>query len=160
MHSFDKRMAKMLVEMDILVGLLSEVEILCHERLFLRRLDYLNIPFRCSRCREVGHLQRECPVLCQGATSPCTHPSPLLRQSSPPPLGVVTNCSPSLARASPTKGNYTNACSFFDDVLEQELLLDSVVSSGSLPSSAGASVPLGSLPSLVSDPSLGSKGVL
>ena len=35
MHSFDKRMEKNLVEMDISVGLLAEVEILCHERLFV-----------------------------------------------------------------------------------------------------------------------------
>ena len=60
MHAYDKRMAKILVEMDISVGLPAEVEILCQERLFLQRLDYLNIPFHCSRCREVDHLRREC----------------------------------------------------------------------------------------------------
>ena len=63
MKSYDKRMAKMLVEMDISVGLSADVEILCHEFLFSQCLDYLNIPFRCSCCREVGHLHRECPIL-------------------------------------------------------------------------------------------------
>ena len=58
MHSFDKRMEKILVEMDISVGLPVEVEIPCHEHLFVQRLDYLNIPFRCSRFREFGHLRK------------------------------------------------------------------------------------------------------
>ena len=34
MNSYDKRMAKILVEMEISVGLSVDVEILCHERLF------------------------------------------------------------------------------------------------------------------------------
>ena len=38
-HTFEKRMAKILVEMEIYVGLLTNVEILCHERLFSQRLD-------------------------------------------------------------------------------------------------------------------------
>ena len=48
MNTYDKRMAQILVELDITKGLPAEVEILCHERLFTQRLDYLGIPFRCS----------------------------------------------------------------------------------------------------------------
>jgi len=25
-----------------------------------QRLDYLGVPFRCSRCRQAGHLKNEC----------------------------------------------------------------------------------------------------
>ena len=35
MNSFDKRMAKILVEVDITKGLPAEIEILCRERLFI-----------------------------------------------------------------------------------------------------------------------------
>ena len=90
MNSYDKRMAKILVEMDISVGLLADVEILCHEHLFSHHLDYLNIPFRCSCCRDVGHLHRECLVLRQGATSLSSQHSPLMRRSPPSILDVPT----------------------------------------------------------------------
>ena len=60
--SFDKRMARVLVEMDISLGLPTDVEILCKDRLLVQKLDYLHVPFRCSRCRETGHLQRTCPL--------------------------------------------------------------------------------------------------
>ena len=43
--SFDKRVAQVLVEMDISLSLLAEVEILCKERLLVQKLDYLHIPF-------------------------------------------------------------------------------------------------------------------
>ena len=58
---YDKRVAKILVEFDISMGLLVEVEILCGERLLIQRLDYLHVPFRCSCCRAVGHLWKVCP---------------------------------------------------------------------------------------------------
>ena len=47
MNTYDKRMAKILVEMDISKGMPADVEILCLERLFSQRLVYLSIPFRC-----------------------------------------------------------------------------------------------------------------
>ena len=50
MNSYDKKMARILVELDISKGLLAKIEILCRERLFSQRLDYQGIPFRCSCC--------------------------------------------------------------------------------------------------------------
>ena len=58
---YDKRVAKILVEMDISRRLPAEVEILCNKRLLIQRLDYLHMPFRCSCCRSVGHLRNSCP---------------------------------------------------------------------------------------------------
>ena len=52
MNSYDKRMAKILVELDISKGLPADVEILCLDRMFSQRLDYLSIPFKCSQCQE------------------------------------------------------------------------------------------------------------
>ena len=59
--AYDKRVARVLVEMDISRGLPTEVEILCNERLLIQRLDYLHVPFRCSCCRTVGHLRNSFP---------------------------------------------------------------------------------------------------
>ena len=50
--TFDKRVARVLVELDVSHGLPAEVEILCKDRLLVQRLDYLHVPFRCSICRE------------------------------------------------------------------------------------------------------------
>lgn len=58
---YDKRMARILVELDISRGLPAEVELLCEERLLIQRLDYLYVPFRCSICRSIGHLRHSCP---------------------------------------------------------------------------------------------------
>ena len=69
MNSYDKRMAKISVELDISKRLPVEIEILCRERLFIQRLDYQGIPFRCSCCRETGHLRRVCPYFCNGSAS-------------------------------------------------------------------------------------------
>ena len=54
---FDKRVAKVLVEMDVSSGLPADVEVLCGERLFIQKLDYLRVPFRCSLCHETRHLR-------------------------------------------------------------------------------------------------------
>ena len=45
MQTYDKRLAKILVEMDLSRGLPAEVEILCNECLLVQRLDYLHVPF-------------------------------------------------------------------------------------------------------------------
>ena len=66
MQTFDKMKAKILVELDITKGLPAKVDILCHERLFIQRLDFQGIPFRCSICRETGHLRRDYPSFRRG----------------------------------------------------------------------------------------------
>ena len=58
---YDKRVAKILVELDISRGLPAKVEVLCNEHLLIQKLDYLHVPFRCSSCRSVGHLRNSCP---------------------------------------------------------------------------------------------------
>jgi hypothetical protein len=61
LRSPDKRMAKVLVEVDVHVGLLEVLEIEWRGLLFVQRLDYLGLPFRCTVCRRTGHLRKECP---------------------------------------------------------------------------------------------------
>jgi hypothetical protein len=60
LRSTDKRMVKILVEVDIHAGLSEVLEIEWRGLLFTQRLDYLGIPFRCTRCRRTGHLRRDC----------------------------------------------------------------------------------------------------
>ena len=115
MLTFDKRMGKILVEMDISEGLPTKVEILCQEHLFSQQLDYLNIPFRCSRCREVGHLRRQCLHILQGVASPSFHISSLVRRPSYSCLRTSSH-SPHTTKSTPaSKGIYSNACSLFKD---------------------------------------------
>ena len=54
--AFDKMIARVLVELDVSLGLPAEVEILCGECLFIQKLDYLRVPFRCSIYHETGRL--------------------------------------------------------------------------------------------------------
>jgi hypothetical protein len=61
--SSDKRMAKVLVEVYIHAGLLETLEIEWRGHLFVQRLDYLGLPFRCSLCRQTGHLRKDCTCI-------------------------------------------------------------------------------------------------
>ena len=63
---FDKRMAKVLVEMDVSKGLLPDINIVCSISIFTQRLDYLNMPFRCSYYHETGDLRNKCSSLIHG----------------------------------------------------------------------------------------------
>ena len=91
--------------MDITHGLLVEVEILCKERLLVQRLDYLHVPFRCSRCHDTGHLQRTCPLLLNSLSCSSKDGTP------------VSHCpSSTFAPAHPKMGNYSQALSLFEDV--------------------------------------------
>ena len=74
LHSYDKRMAKILVEMDLTTGFPVEIDIICLERIIQQRLDYLNVPFRCSKCRAIGHLRRTCLEIRKGTVSHVTPP--------------------------------------------------------------------------------------
>jgi hypothetical protein len=55
-----RKVGRILVEMDIHLGLPEVIEIEWRGRRILQRLDYLGIPFRCSFCRSTSHLQRDC----------------------------------------------------------------------------------------------------
>jgi hypothetical protein len=46
----DRRLGKVLVEVDIHSGLLESLEIVWRGHTVTQRLDYLGIPFRCSTC--------------------------------------------------------------------------------------------------------------
>jgi len=56
----DRRMAKVLVEIDIHAGLPEFLEIEWRGHLIAQCLDYLGIPFRCSYCRSTRHLRSDC----------------------------------------------------------------------------------------------------
>ena len=64
--SFDKRTARVLVELDVSRGLLPEIEINCNSVVITQKLDYLKMSFRCSYCHETGHLRKSCCFLLQG----------------------------------------------------------------------------------------------
>ena len=66
---YDKRMACVLVEMDLSRGLPAEIDILCNEMTICQKLDYLHVPFRCNRCHVVSHLRCSCPILLHGTSS-------------------------------------------------------------------------------------------
>jgi hypothetical protein len=56
-----RKLGKVLVEMDLSVGLPANLEIEWRGRKTLQTLDYLGLPFRCNKCRETGHLHKSCP---------------------------------------------------------------------------------------------------
>ena len=83
---FDKRIAKVLVELDVSKGLLLEIEIIGDCSIFTQILDYLNIPFRCNFYHETIHLKAKFPFLRHGL--PLNHDysksEPSASQSSEP----------------------------------------------------------------------------
>ena len=63
---FDKRMAKVLVELDVSKGLLANIDIVCGDQVINQRLDYLNMSFKCNYCLNTGHLRNACTLLLHG----------------------------------------------------------------------------------------------
>lgn len=63
LYGMDRRIAKLMVEFDMSLGLPTEVEIVWGTRSFIQRLDYYKLLFRCFSCHETGHLQSKCPLL-------------------------------------------------------------------------------------------------
>jgi hypothetical protein len=57
----DRKLGWVLVEVDIHSGLLETLEIQWRDQLFSHRLDYLGLPFRCTRCHKTGHLKNTYP---------------------------------------------------------------------------------------------------
>jgi len=60
-----KKIGKILVEFDIHGGLTELLEIDWRGRRIVERLNYLEIPFRCSICHKTGHLRRNCMGRCE-----------------------------------------------------------------------------------------------
>jgi hypothetical protein len=56
----DKKLVRILVELDLHEGLLETLDIDWRGHLTRQKLDYLDIPFRCSLCRQTGHLRKTC----------------------------------------------------------------------------------------------------
>jgi len=57
----DKRIERVIVEMDMFKRLLAEMEIEWGLGIFIKTLDYWQPPFRCLDFPEVVHLWYECP---------------------------------------------------------------------------------------------------
>ena len=115
--SFDKRMARVLVEFDISHGLPAEVEILCKERLLVQKLDYLHMPFHCSRCQEIRHLRCSCPSLMVKSLCSSIEGSLVVREPTEP-----------YALDHPIFGIYSHSLPLFEDVSDTMLVaLDGLV---------------------------------
>jgi len=59
----NKKLAKVLVEIDIHGGFLEFIDIDWRGKHFRQSLDYLGIPFRCTLCRRTGYLRNACSGL-------------------------------------------------------------------------------------------------
>ena len=58
--SGDNNMALVLVDLHIIEGIPTEVKIVWGDKIYLQRLDYKGIYFRCYLCRNMGHMSRQC----------------------------------------------------------------------------------------------------
>ena len=54
--------AKILVKIDMRLGLSSEISVQGPDGDFIQALDYVGVPFRCLRCHAYGHLVASCPL--------------------------------------------------------------------------------------------------
>jgi len=55
-----KRVARVLVELDIHEGLQESIDIEWQGHTIRQNIDYLGIPFRCTLYKQTGHLQNQC----------------------------------------------------------------------------------------------------
>jgi hypothetical protein len=60
LFSLDRKMARVLVEFQVMGGLPEEIDICWGNKNFVQKLDYLGIPFRCHLCRRMSHLRNSC----------------------------------------------------------------------------------------------------
>jgi hypothetical protein len=60
LNAADRKMGRVLVELDIHGGLPETLDIIWHDRRKKQSLDYLGIPYRCNRCHSTRHLRRDC----------------------------------------------------------------------------------------------------
>ena len=56
----ERHLGKILVEVDTHLGLLESLEIDWRGHIVSQIIDYLGIHFRCSTCRRMRHLRRNC----------------------------------------------------------------------------------------------------
>ena len=68
-HAMDKRIAAVLVELDVSQGPPMKIDIVWGQKIVVQRLDYLKIPFRCHYYRDMGHLKDRCPKILYGDVS-------------------------------------------------------------------------------------------
>ena len=54
----NKILGQMMVEIDVTKGFLDEIEIEWRDRTSTQKLDCWGLPFRCSICKEAGHIWR------------------------------------------------------------------------------------------------------
>jgi hypothetical protein len=57
----NKKVARIFVELDIHEGLQELIDIEWRGHTIRQNIDYLGIPFRCTLCRQTGHLRKHCP---------------------------------------------------------------------------------------------------
>jgi hypothetical protein len=53
-------MAQILVDLDPHQGLFVSMELVMGDCNYTQHLDYVNIPFQCSKCHQVGHAMVDC----------------------------------------------------------------------------------------------------
>ena len=68
-------MARILVHLDTREGLLENMTLRWGNFSRMQILDYEGVPFRCNRCRQVGHLYMDCPLNNNQDGSPKTTPA-------------------------------------------------------------------------------------
>jgi hypothetical protein len=49
-----------LVDLDISKGLFESIDLVLEGKRYVQLLDYVNIPFRCSKCHLYGHVMKDC----------------------------------------------------------------------------------------------------
>ena len=54
--------AQILVALDLRQGLYESMELVIGDKSYTQTLDYLNVPFCCSRCHKVGRLLVDCQL--------------------------------------------------------------------------------------------------
>jgi hypothetical protein len=60
LESTNRKVAKVLVEMDVHLGMSATMEVQWCVFFHQQRLDYLGLPFRCNYCRRTSHIRRDC----------------------------------------------------------------------------------------------------
>ena len=57
LENMDKRIAKVLVEINVSKGLVPEMDVEWGGRTFVQKIDFWKAHFQCFFCREIGHIK-------------------------------------------------------------------------------------------------------